>query len=98
LIHIVDSVRGNERLGVAKLSAWVNGTQVANHVFDKIVIRNNISFIGNYTFDDIFDERGYYKLSNVKYRSGLNEIKIVAEDFAGNRTEQLFSFNANLDF
>jgi len=97
LVHIVDSATGNERLGVAKLTAWANGTKVADHVFNEIVLKNNRSYIGDSLFDDVFDEKGYYKLANFKYKDGLNEFKIIAEDYAGNKTEKLFSFNASLD-
>jgi murein DD-endopeptidase MepM/ murein hydrolase activator NlpD len=97
LISIVDSATTNERLGIAKLSAWVNGIKMSDHVFNEIMLKDNKSYIGDHAFEDVFDEIGYYKLANIKYKDGLNEFRIIAEDYVGNKTEKLFSFKANLD-
>lgn len=97
LINIHDSIEGRERLGIYKLSCDFNGQNVLNIVFSSIgFIKNELTIQGK-PFDDLYDSKGFYKLKNITYNDGENNLKVTAEDFAGNVVTEDVSFTINLD-
>jgi len=97
LIEIRDSVTGRENLGIYRLKAVVNGKELINTDFSSIGINENSLTVKNFTYDNIFDEKGYYKINGIKYREGINNIQINVSDYNGNTSEKTFSINIDLD-
>ncbi len=97
LIRVVDSVSGRERLGVYRLKVAVNGVPAVNREFDAIENIKGNHCVGGKPFQEVFDIKGYYRVPEIKYRSGLNTIVVEAEDLAGNRSVKEFSCTVNLD-
>lgn len=97
LVEIIDSATGRERLGIYKMSVQFNGKEILNTEYDKIEFTGNTFTVSGRGFDELFDERGYYKIPDLKYREGLNTFVVAAQDFNGNSSERVFQINVNLD-
>ncbi len=97
LIEIRDTVTGRENLGIYKLKAVINGKEILNTEFSKIGTGENCLTIQKIPFDNIFDEKGYYKVSGIQYQEGINCIEIQASDFNGNTSDKIFNINIDLD-
>jgi len=97
LVEVRDTVKGNERLGLYNFKASLNGKEIANYTFDKIGCSEDGLLVDNKIFMDIFDERGYYKIKDVVYKEGINNLSIIVSDFNGNISEKDFTINVKLD-
>lgn len=97
LVHIKDSVTGRERVGIYRIVAIFNGSKVLDISFDSLSISRQGLVAGKDIFSDLFDEKGYYKISGLKYRTGENRFKVYAYDYAGNRADKEFRINVRLD-
>ena len=97
LIEIRDTITGRENLGIYKLKAVINGKEILNTEFSRIGIGEKGLTIEKIPFNNIFDEKGYYKVSGIQYREGVNCIEIYASDFNGNTSEKIFNINIDLD-
>jgi hypothetical protein len=49
------------------------------------------------THDNLFDEKGYYKVEGFEYIDGNNVILVSATDYANNTIEKNFNFNIKLE-
>ena len=58
--------------------------------------KNQLTF-SKKRFYDLYDEQGYYKIKNIKYKQGENNFLVIAEDYNGNKKEETFKLNINLD-
>lgn len=97
LINIWDSINKGDRLGIYKLRITLNGKKIIDNEYSEISIADNISKISGRAFDELFDEKGYYKVSEIKYIDGVNTLAVTAADYSGNETTKQFSFTVNLD-
>jgi len=97
LIEIKDTIKGNENLGIYKIKAVFNGKEIVNYDFNNIDYSSNGLIISGKTFNDLFDEKGYYKLNGLVYNEGANNLYVVVSDFNGNSSEKNFTINVNLD-
>ncbi len=97
LVEIRDSASGRERLGVYKMKVLFNGNEILNTEYDRIDYSENGLTASGRVFDDLFDERGYYKIPDIKYQEGLNTFIVTAHDFSGNAAEKVFKINVSLD-
>ena len=97
LVDAVDVIGGRERLGVFRLAVSVNGKQVCDYRYEKIRSTPEGALVMSQKHDDIFDEKGYYRIPGITYAEGPNVIEITAADFYGNETHKTFSFNVRLD-
>ena len=97
LMEIRDTISGRERLGVYKLLVHLNDKKVLDAVFSEICYGKNMLTIKGLSSDDLFDEKGYYRVAGIRYSEGENRLKIVALDYLGNRIESTISFQVNLD-
>ena len=97
LVEIGDSVTGRERVGIYRIVALFNGSKVLDVSFDSLSIDQNGLVSGSDTFADLFDEKGYYKISGLKYRNGENRFRVFAYDYSGNSSEKAFRVNIKLD-
>lgn len=98
LIKIFDTITGSENLGVHRLAVTHNNTKLVDLSFDKLEPSEEGFTVSQKPFDYIFDEAGYYKISDIRYEDGLNEILIEACDFAGNCSQKTYTLDINLDF
>ena len=97
LIEIKDSVTGKERLGIYDLHVMFNDTDVLDLTFKNLDFSNKGLLVENKVFDAVFDEAGYYKVDNITYRQGRNNVLVRARDYNGNMAEKVFHFDVNLD-
>ncbi|MBN2401430.1 MAG: M23 family metallopeptidase [Spirochaetes bacterium] len=97
LINIWDSVNKGDRLGIYKLRISFNGEKIPDKDYSEISVADNVSKISGMVFDELFDEKGYYKVSEIKYNDGINTLTVSAADFSGNEAGKNFSFTVNLD-
>ncbi len=97
LIDIYDSINRTEKLGIYKLVVIFNGEKVVDNEYSEIVLLKNGLTISGKSFQDLFDERGYYKVSDITYNEGTNKLLIRATDYSGNETSMSTSFKVNLD-
>ena len=97
LVEIKDTIKGNENLGLYNIKAVFNGKEVLNYNFYKIDYSANGLAVNSRTFNDIYDEKGYYKINGLTYNDGINTISVVVSDYNGNSSEKTFSMNVNLD-
>jgi len=97
LVEIRDSASGRERLGIYKMKVQFNGKEILNTEYDRIDYSENGFTVSGRVFDDLFDERGYYKIPDLKYQEGLNTFIVTARDFSGNTGERIFKINVSLD-
>jgi hypothetical protein len=97
LIEISDSLTAREKLGIFKLSVYMNNKKVIEVDFSQIGISKKGLTLSDYTFHDLYDEKGYYKVKNVSYINGQNTVKIVAHDYYGNSSVKEISFNVKLE-
>lgn len=98
LIKIFDTVTGRENLGIFSLTVHHNGKKATEVKFDRLETSPNGLTFAKRTFDSLFDEAGYYKVPDVKYVQGLNEIRVAACDYSGNCAERTFSLEVNIEF
>lgn len=97
LLEINDSMQGRERLGVYRLTVILNDQKVLDTEFSEIKSDKNILTLQGMTSEDLYDEKGYYRVGGVKYVEGENRVKVVALDYGGNRLESDLAFMVNLD-
>lgn len=97
LVKIVDSMRGRENLGVFRLSVTHNGREVAHEEFGRISFSKGRLTVNGKEFDELFDPKGYYRVSGITYVSGDNVFTIQASDFAGNTAEKKYTITVRLD-
>lgn len=97
LIDITDSGGGKERLGIHFLAVNFNNKDIMEINFDKIEHSKNELTISNLSFQNLFDEKGYYKVNNISYMDGANSLRITARDYRGNEATKLISFNVKLE-
>lgn len=97
LVEIRDVIKGNENLGIYRLKAVFNGKEVANYDFSRINFSTKGLAVSNRIFDDVYDEKGYYKIGGIMYNSGINTLTVSVSDFNGNISEKTFTVNVNLD-
>jgi hypothetical protein len=97
LVEIRDTIKGHENLGIYKIKAVFNGKEAAEHEFSKIGYSLNGLLVNNQTFPDLFDEKGYYKLTGLVFNEGVNTLAVSVSDFNGNVSEKIFTVNVNLD-
>ncbi len=97
LVSIADSLGGRESVGVYYLMVELNGKKVLEINFSEInFIKNELTISGK-KFQDLYDEKGYYRVGDPLYAQGANTVKIVARDFRGNEAVKDISFNAKLE-
>ncbi len=81
------------------LKVIFNNVTVADIRFDAIKLDNkNKLTIKGLPFENLYDSKGNYLITNVSYNPGINNLTVIVEDFAGNQTSQSISFNVVLDF
>jgi len=97
LIEIKDTIKGHENLGLYRLKAVFNGKEVVDYDFSKINYSANGLTINGKTFNDLFDEQGFYKINGLVFNEGFNTLNVVVFDFNGNSSEKNFTINVNLD-
>ncbi len=98
-IQCIDAIQRNERCGVFALKVILNNVTVTDVRFDAIKLDNkNKLTIQGLPFENLYDSKGNYLITNVSYNPGINNLTVIAEDFAGNQTSQSISFNVVLDF
>lgn len=97
LIKIIDSVTGKEKLGIYSLKVIINNTEALDINFDTLDYAEKGLSVNGLVFDDVFDDGGYYKVKNVDYRHGTNNVYIFARDYAGNESVKQYTFDVKLD-
>lgn len=97
LVEIKDSASGRERVGIYKMKVLFNGNEVLNTEYDRIDYSDNGFTVSGRVFADLFDDKGYYKIPDLKYQEGLNTFTVTAYDFSGNTAEKVFNINVSLD-
>jgi hypothetical protein len=100
LLDISDNIAdGNShtRMGIYELSVEFNGKPVLNSTFSGILSDNNGLTVKGRLFQELFDEKGFYKVPGINYIEGTNTVKIIAADYSGNRTTSQISFKVDLD-
>lgn len=98
-IQCFDAIQRNERCGVFALKVILNNVTVTDVRFDSIKLDNkNKLTIKGVPFENLYDSKGNYLVKNVAFNPGINNLTVIAEDFAGNQTSQSISFNVVLDF
>lgn len=97
LIDITDKIDGKERLGIYRLKVEFNGNKVFDLNYESLKSTQNGLTINNQHFNQLFDEKGYYKVTGIVYISGLNNLSVTAYDYAGNSTVKSISFNVQAD-
>jgi hypothetical protein len=97
LVEIKDTIKGHENLGIYRIKALFNGKDAGDHEFSKINYSANGLIVNNRVFPDLFDEKGYYKLSGLVFNEGINTLAVTVSDFNGNTSEKVFTVNVNLD-
>lgn len=97
LVNIWDSMHKGERLGIYKISIMLNGVKIMDNNYSEIIFLKDIMSISGKSFNDLYDEKGYYKAKNVKYNDGVNTLSITASDYSGNESFKTISFTVNLE-
>lgn len=97
LVEIRDTAAGNENLGIYRIKAVFNGNEVINTEYSSIGYSDNGLTVNNRVFQDLTDEKGYYKISGLTYVEGINTITVTASDFNGNTAEKVFNIDVHLD-
>lgn len=97
LLEITDTISKRERLGVYKLAVQINDRTVLDVEFNEIDSSKNILTVGGFASQDLFDEKGYYRIAGAKYVEGENRVKVIATDFNGNRMESALTISVHLD-
>jgi hypothetical protein len=97
LINILDSMNKGDRLGIYKLLVMFNGEKIVDNDYSEISMINNVLKISGKSFEELFDEKGYYKASKVKYIDGVNNLSVTASDYSGNESTKKLSFTVRLD-
>ncbi len=86
-----------DRLGIYKLLVTFNGEKIVDNDYSEISMINNVLKISGKSFEELFDEKGYYKASKVKYIDGVNNLSVTAADYSGNESTKKLSFTVKLD-
>ena len=97
LAEITDSMGGRESLGISYLAAYMNGKMLLEINFSRIEYSKNGLTISGKIFHDLFDEKGFYKISPIAYTDGVNTARVVARDYRGNEASKEISFNVKLE-
>ena len=97
LVEIHDSITGRENLGIHKIKILFNGQEFINTDFNTIGFNQNNLTVQKYAYADLFDEKGYYKISGIKYKEGINTAVVQVADYYGNSVEKIFNINVKLD-
>jgi len=97
LVNIWDSVHKGERLGIYKISVMLNDVKILDNNYSEIIFLKDIMSISGKSFNDLYDEKGYYKAKNVKYNDGINSLSITASDYSGNESSKSIKFTVNLE-
>ncbi len=97
LVKIIDTITGNEKLGVYRLAVHANDKKIMDARFDELAYSNTGLKAEGRVHDTIFDEKGYYRIEGITYQEGENRILFSAHDFSGNQAEKEFSFFVKLD-
>ena len=97
LVRIEDTITGREKLGVYRLSAEINGEKILNTEFGALDYTGRGLISGGRLFGTIFDEKGYYRIEDIRYREGLNRFSFKACDYNGNCAQTTFSIDIDLD-
>ncbi len=97
LIKMTDTITGRERLGVYRLRVSHNGREIFSVQFNSLLYSEGGLQVEKKAFQDVFDEKGYYKISGITYKEGKNTFRVKALDFAGNSIEKDFTCRVNLD-
>lgn len=97
LVEIRDTITGRENLGIDHIKAMFNGKEVLNVEFNRIGISEKGLTVNNNIFQDLIDEKGYYKISGLAYTEGINTVTVIASDYNGNATEKVFNIDVHLD-
>jgi hypothetical protein len=101
LLDVSDSINKDQKsgpmVGIYELRAELNGVNVIDIDFSEIIFEKNGLTICGRLFEDLFDEKGYYKISKIEYIEGINNLYITASDFAGNSFSKKLSFLVDLD-
>jgi murein DD-endopeptidase MepM/ murein hydrolase activator NlpD len=97
LVEIRDTIQGNERLGIYKIEAEVNGEKVHQAQFRSLEAgEKGMTFQGQ-PFYTMYDREGLYRIDGIRYKKGENSVVIRAWDMAGNQTEKAFRYTITLD-
>jgi len=97
LIKIIDSISGGEKLGISKLKVSLNEKNIFFMDFNTITSSSKGFIAGRKYYEQLFDEKGYYKVEGITYEEGSNRIDISALDFYGNSVQKTYSFFVKLD-
>lgn len=97
LVDIRDSISGAEKLGIYKIRVNFNNKSIMNCDFQKIGCNENGLTVNNRLFNNLFDEKGYYKIDGLTYNEGFNTLVVSVADFKGNLTEKTLNIFINLD-
>ena len=97
LVNIWDSMHKGERLGIYKISVMLNDVKILDNNYSEIIFLKDIMSISGKSFNDLYDEKGYYKAKNVKYNDGINTLSITASDYSGNESSKSIKFTVNLE-
>ncbi len=97
LIDVTDSMGGREKLGIYRLCVNFNSAKVLEINFSGIDSSKNGLTICAKPFQDLYDEKGYYKVVDISYVEGVNTLQVIASDFQGNQATKEISFNVKLD-
>lgn len=97
LIEARDVVTGRENLGVYRLKAVFNGTEVLNTEYNSIGWSDKGLTVKGQVFPELTDEKGYYRVQGLTYNEGVNTLTVTASDFNGNTTEKTFTIDVHLD-
>ncbi len=97
LINIWDSANKGEKLGIFRLLITFNGEKIVDNDYSEIFMTNNVLKIAGRPFEELFDEKGYYKASGIKYIDGVNRVSVAATDYSGNVSSRDLSFSVKLD-
>ncbi|MFH0975111.1 MAG: M23 family metallopeptidase [Spirochaetota bacterium] len=97
LINIWDLMHKGDRLGVYKLLITLNGEKIVNNNYSDILMKDNALRVSGKAFDELFDEKGYYKADKIKYVDGVNDLSVTASDYSGNESTKKLTFTVKLD-
>lgn len=97
LVEIKDTIKGHENLGIYRIKAVFNGKEILNADFSVIGFSGNGLTVNGKTFNDLFDEKGYYKINGLIYNAGINSLTVTVSDISGNTSENTFNIYVKLD-
>ncbi len=72
----------NNKMGVYKITCYVNNEKFREYIFDKLIIKNNYYYLQpGHVFDEVYLEKYLYILGEFPIEKKLYDIEIVVEDF-----------------